>query len=536
MNKELSINTSTLSCGSKFFAPVDTSQLQILFTSYKMQKDKIIAMFNQVSGDENSHTLDYFTNSRWDPHHHKHFDPRSVFQLKPAIAYLNATFWKMAINLTDVYDHMPSKDRNDWDEMIRDHTTLDFEEELVIDTLVFLLNNREAYLSQRVQDIFEGLSGEHVTNSPQAFNKRMIFGYGDSKIGLVNDLRSVIAKFSDRGPVQYNSTSVVIKDLYRLGYTGQFIELDGGAIKLKVFLKETKHLEVHQDICWRLNEILAINNPKAIPSEFRTKPKKKYKEFDYNQNLLSFKVLKRLDNLTTCCDYSKKESYRRCRPIIENRFSCFDSMNDKHTTQLVEDVMIACGGIRTNLNGHDFQFDYNFLELVPEIIQTGSLPEKRSYQFYPTNSEIGKIAADILDIKEGDSCCEPEAGQGGLLKFMPKDTTAIEISSLQCNVLKLKGYNNVINQDFINYSNNTNKYFDKILMNPPFSQLQHEQHLHAAMKLLTDSGELVAILPSSAKNLPQVFGFDYQWGDEIEKAFTGVQQVIRILKVFRNPL
>ena len=531
---ELIISNSRLSSASKFFAPVDTSRIEQLFTSYKLQKKKIIDMHEIISDEDSSHTLDYFTNSRWDKYHNKHFDPREVFQLEPAMAYLNATYWKMAIDLTDVYDNMPSKDRDEWNRVMSEHETMPFDDEVVIDTLKTLLNNREIYLSQRVQDIFEGLSGEHVTNSPQAFNKKMIMDISyDKKVGLINDLRDIISKWGNRGAINYRSTSTLIDGMYKSGETGKWSELDGGSIKLRVYLKMTAHMEIHPDLCWRLNEILAINNPRAIPAEFRRKPEKKYKEFDYSQNLISFNVLSALSDIKKSMDYATGNRHNGYK-YIKNCFSCWSGVNDKHTLQQVEDIMMACGGVRANIRSHDFQFNYDFAELIPEIIRTGSLPDKRSHQFYPTEYELAEKAAYLLGIQEGDECLEPEAGQGGLLENMPKNTTAVEISTLQCELLKLKGYDNVINQDFIEYAATTTRRFNKILMNPPFSQERHVQHLHAAMSLLTDNGELVAILPISAKNKPELDGFTYDWSNDIHGAFKGVSVVVSLLKVSRK--
>lgn len=490
-------------------------------------------MHDVISGDDNAHTLDYFTKSRWDKFHNKKFDPREVFNIDCAIAYLNSTFWKMAIDLTDVYDNMPSKDRDEWNRIISEHETMPFDDEIVIDTLKTLLNSREEYLSKRVQDIFEGLSGEHVTNSPSAFNKKMIMYLGDKQSGLINDLRSIIAKFGNRGPISWRSTENVIDGLYKTGDTGKWVELDGGALRIRVYLKGTAHVEVHQDICWRLNEILAINNPKAIPAEFRKKPVKKYKEFDYNQNLISFDVLAELSNVTQAYDISG-ERYNMKHTKIKDCFHVKSYSADKHTVQNVQDIMIACGGVRTSPRSDKFQFDYDFSELIHHIIRSGSIPDKRSHQFYPTEESLASQACELLSIKNGDKCLEPSAGQGGLLDLMPKDTTAIEISTLQCELLKIKGFGNVINQDFVEYSKLTNERFDKILMNPPFSQERHVQHLHCAMGLLNSGGELVAILPISAKNKTELDGFAYEWGDDIHGAFKGVSVVVSLLKITRT--
>ena len=530
--RELMLSNTALSFGSNFFAPVSQSKVEYLFTTYKAQKKRILKMYDAISGESNAHTLDYFTKSRWDKFHNKKFDPREVFNIDCAVAYLNSTFWKMAIDLTDVYDNMPSKDRDEWNRIISEHETMPFDDEIVIDTLKTLLNSREEYLSRRVQDIFEGLSGEHVTNSPSAFNKKMIMYLGDKQSGLINDLRSIISKFGNRGPISWHSTDNIINGLYKTSDTGKWVDLDGGALRLRVYLKGTAHVEVHQDICWRLNEILAINNPKSIPAEFRKKPVKKYKEFDYNQNLISFDVLAELSNVEQAYDVSG-ERYNMRHTKIKDCFYVRSHTADKHTVHKVHDIMIACGGVRTKPGGSNFQFDYDFSELIHYIIRSGSIPDKRSHQFYPTEEKLASQACELLNIKICDKCLEPSAGQGGLLDLMPKDTTAVEISPLQCELLKIKGFEKVINKDFVEYSKSTNERFDKILMNPPFSQDRHVQHLHCAMNLLSDSGELVAILPVSAKNKPELCGFSYEWGDDIHGAFKGVSVVVSLLKVTR---
>lgn len=79
-----------------------------------------------------------------------------------------------ALNMTDVYEYMPNNRRTEWNEQIREMKTPDFEEETVRPTIMELLNSRQQFFAERVDGIFRALSGDHVTNRPEGFGKRMI--------------------------------------------------------------------------------------------------------------------------------------------------------------------------------------------------------------------------------------------------------------------------------------------------------------------------------------------------------------------------
>ncbi|MGA9618169.1 MAG: DUF4942 domain-containing protein, partial [Serratia proteamaculans] len=93
-----------------------------------------------------------------------------IFKLEGAIANLNAAYWQQALSLTDVYEYMPQKRRDEWDDQIREMKTPEFEEETVRPTIMSLLNSRQKFFGERVDGIFRTLSGEHVTNRPEGFS------------------------------------------------------------------------------------------------------------------------------------------------------------------------------------------------------------------------------------------------------------------------------------------------------------------------------------------------------------------------------
>lgn len=117
--------------------------------------------------------------------------------------------------------------------------------------------------------------------------------------------------------------------------------------------------------------------------------------------------------------------------------------------------------------------------------------------FFPTPPEL---AADIVRkarIIEGDVILEPSAGLGHLadiISEMHPDNTLLvgEQNGDLCEALKLKGYN-VRHDNFFNVSQ-FGADPDKIIMNPPFENLQDIDHVNHAWKLLKPGGRIVAIM------------------------------------------
>lgn len=131
---------------------------------------------------------------------------------------LDASYWSKALALTDVLDCMPQSRRDEWNKAISERKTVPFAEEAVRPTIADMLASRHKYFCERVDGIFRGLSGTHVTNEPQGFSKRMILSYvlrdgypNHSRAGLINDLRSVIGTFMDRPGLKHYETGNLLR-------------------------------------------------------------------------------------------------------------------------------------------------------------------------------------------------------------------------------------------------------------------------------------------------------------------------------------
>ncbi|MDT8849302.1 DUF4942 domain-containing protein, partial [Pantoea dispersa] len=526
-----------------FFAPADTDLIDGLLGSYRLMRTKLADISATIRSGVNSEAVAYFLSGNLHRERGYHVPPvGKLFDLPGAVASLNADFWQKALSLTDVYEYMPNERRNDWNEQIREMKAPDFEENAVRATLSELLFSRQKFFSERVDGIFRSLSRSHVTNRPEGFSKRMIiecmfdqWGMCNyDRTGYVDDLRKVIAKFMGRDATGLNTTNKILK--IARGRSGEWVAIDGGALRVKAFMKGTIHLEIHPDMAWRLNDILAFLHPAAIPAEHRQKPRTKVKSFDLHSNLLPFSVLSVLGDLET----ERTEPLKRNRweepspPVTTNPFNRRIkgySDEDKAARAEAEKVLLSLGGVKMNINAFTwFEFDYDPTTALEDIQLTGALPEQKTHQFYPTTGKLAAQLLDEADIREGETCLEPSAGMGGLADLMPKaQTTCVEVSPLHCRVLEAKGHN-VIETDFLAWAQTTPQRFDVVVMNPPFSEGRAVAHLNAAAALVKAGGRLAAILPAGSDRKNLLPGWDCSWSEPMEGMFAGTGvRVVRLM-------
>lgn len=511
----------------EFFAPVDSDVLDMLLGQYASTKTRIEVVAEFVAGElKSGNAIHYFLEGnrtedrgRWG----MQVSAEQLFDKTGAVKALNSAYWSKALALTDVLDTMPQKRRDEWNKTITDQTAPEFEAATVRATMGDLLRMRSKFFSERVDGIFRGLSGDHVTNQPQGFSARMIIGYmlnygliRHERAGLINDLRCVIAKFMGRDEPKYTSSDILVSELYKC--TGQWVTVDGGTLRIRVYKKGTAHLEVHPDIAWRLNQVLASMYPLAIPAEFRAKPKKKAKDFVMFGKPLPTRVLELIgEGLRT-----------RNRRSDLHVFNFFASARDQKAiyTQAYQ-VLESLGGV-VRENGCEWEFNYPFEAVLRELVVSGCLPDRMAHQYYPTPAKLALIAVELADIKPTDRVLEPSAGQGGIAQHLPKDqTTCVEISRLHCAVLTAKGFN-TIESDFLAWAATANK-FDVVVMNPPYSEGRAKSHTEAAASLINPGGRLVSILPASMAGKDFLPGFKCEWSPVYPGEFEGTGTAVVIL-------
>lgn len=535
-----------------FFAPVSSDLIDGLIGQYRVMRAKVKRVAEFMNGPELDGALHYFAQHAGSKERHlSSTTVNELFDLDGAVAHLNAAYWSKAMQLTDVLDVMPQARRNEWNQQICNPLGVkkdkysktyevepipEFNDENVRSTLTALLNQRDKFFAERVDGLFRSLSKTHITNAPEGFGRRMIIARAINEwgavehgtAGVINDLRCVIARFMGRDEPKWDATSGVVK--FARARRGEWITVDGGALRIRCYMVGTAHLEVHPDIAWRLNCVLAQLYPTAIPSQFRERPKKRPKEFKLMGRPLPFAVLSILGGLAEARDLKKDRSWRDDTWVRVP--GCYELRNlygsaDQAITEAGR-VLESIGG--TPVSKTRWAFDYCPLEVVQEIVASGCLPDQKAHQFYPTPESLARIAVEMAEIGEQHTCLEPSAGMGGLADLMPRERThCIEVSPLHCKVLESKGHH-VTQADFLAW---TGKHVDCIVMNPPFSDGRWQAHLEHASPMVKPGGRLVAILPASARgrDLP---GFECAWHGPYNNEFPGTSVSVVMLKASKE--
>lgn len=507
--------------GGEFFAPSTSDAIDSLVSQYNTTRAKIEAVGAFMAGADTLAALHYFLDGNADEEQRRYsvnLAAQKLFRVEGAVKALNSAYWSKALAFTDVLNSMPQARRDEWHKTIKERTTPDFTDATVRSTLSDLLSMRGQFLAERVDGIFRALSGTHVTNRPEGFSKRMILAnviqsYGlrnVSKVGVINDLRCVIAKFMGRDEPHYSATDSVI-DFGRYN-TGEWMSVDGGALRIRVYGVGTAHLEVHPEMAWRLNAILAQLYPTAIPAPHRTKPKKQLKEIRLMDRPLPFAVLSILEGGGQGFDLVEASGGRwgHDRRYIPNSWALRNhvGINEGNASPAYAEaarVLELIGGVKKAGAGNVFTFPYDPERVIKEIVVSGCIPDQVSHQFYPTPEDL---AAEVLAAAEIDgthTVLEPSAGVGGIARLLPNSgsVTCVEVSDVFCRVLQELGMGRVESGDFLGKSFPA---FDRVVMNPPFDQGRWPAHVQHAATMVKDGGRLVAILPSGAVNSLKTLG------------------------------
>lgn len=120
--------------------------------------------------------------------------------------------------------------------------------------------------------------------------------------------------------------------------------------------------------------------------------------------------------------------------------------------------------------------------------------------YFPTPNIITDQLIELAEIENDMSILEPSAGNGNIMEsitnYTKQNNITIHLKGLELNfglvdILKLKQYQ-VKQGDFLELTHHS--MYDRIIMNPPFSNLQDIDHVLHAFNCLKDGGKLVAIM------------------------------------------
>lgn len=467
----------------------------------------------------------------------------AIATLKTAAKRLDIQYWEDLIGQSRLSNIMSADSKQQWEESLKDASVPEFTLENVVGTMKHIYASIPHYLKERILKSFSGLSNSHVTNSGFGFGSKMIIEGAfpaitplikrpsplHSKVDVLDEIRKLVIFFSTSNPSalekheqisSYGFMEYAIAELDRSGKSS--FHLDNDLIFVRVYKKGTVHFGIHPDIVEKINTFLASLMGLSLGNSVRTKAKYFYtprpqssyqREYVSPQsinalsNLMSWDrdTLKRNDTATLLSDFDSVKY-----AIVNKWENTPDNVKAeaKHVLQTLGfkliDGQTASIGHFSFILGHNL--NKNQLNSLLQKVLNEGLDSKVSYQQYYTSKSFSEVVFDafMTDRTSADlqtmEFLEPSAGLGGLSSLLPANkTTVVDISAINCEILKTHGYKEVVCDDFLLYAKRCAKRFDGILMNPPFVDMQAYGHVMTASNLLAHNGTLVAVVPCSLR-------------------------------------
>lgn len=170
---------------------------------------------------------------------------------------------------------------------------------------------------------------------------------------------------------------------------------------------------------------------------------------------------------------------------------------DRTTYSAVNKVIVAAGG-KWNRQAVAHLFDGDAAEAIEPILLTGEVTSRKvEFQQFDTPEMLARQVVARAGIAEGMEVLEPSAGVG-MLALAARDchgvVTCVEIDEKRFNRLRewVGGSGSFKRCDFLKMA--PAPFFDRVVMNPPFSRDQDVRHVRHAAQFLKPGGRLVAIM------------------------------------------
>lgn len=541
------------------------SEVYSWFEEREQRKKEIEALNHMM--EEYKHAIPYFSHTAKGGMSSSLVSGGVISQLfsdaASAINNLDTSLWVRLLNKADFKAAMTASKKAEWDAIIENRQVPEFKKEIVIPTINQLISMQGLYFAERVETVFNNLSPDHITNSPSGFGKRFIFEgvtvpsktkgitsdiKNSAKVNIIDDLRVAIGIIVGRAPMSCGkfNTSKVLTTLLNDWRFGEWIELDGNALRIKLFKVGTVHVEVHPDVAYKLNDVLSMLYPKAIPAANRKpstkKPAAHFKDA-VKTNLISYSAMSALfDASVFDCRYSRNVSED------SEKYDAVEEADGVYSyiafLELPESTRAEMNDVIHSLGGNEiiegaYGFDYNPKEVFSLLVTTGEVPDKKDSQFYPTVSEIGELAAKKLLEKLGSevgnlNLFEPSIGNGDLALNVPNaNWKGVELSPLRAAVARARGFD-VEEANFLTVEP-VDKY-DGVLMNPPFEKGQAIAHVLHATKFISKGSVLVAIVPSGiqvegVKQHAKSNGFEFEESSVYKGQFDDAVVNVQIISI-----
>ncbi|MDT0135705.1 MULTISPECIES: DUF4942 domain-containing protein [Providencia] len=534
------------------------NDVHALIEEHATSKKQIIELHSKVMGSRLGDVFSYFVSAAGQNSLHETLRVERFFDPERAMCALDQDYWNRLIDVINVKNFMPAEKRNEWFDSLNEWRKADryslasvkpvpFNRETALSTAKSLLDERKDFFSEMVDGVFKNLSPHHYTNKSEGFSVRMIVDKAMPSVNsnydkqeYINDLRKIIGLLFNREGAENVTSHQLFNDLQK--YYGEWVSIDGDSIALKPHKSGTVHVQVSQEIADALNVVLAYRYPNVIPMKKARGNGRQKNTFssDRTYSLLSEPLP------FTVSDYFGEMARKGVKPKTHDgmppryEYSLPGTyLHSQSTNDDVARIYTMVGGVSKEDNAMTYLFDYDPAPVFEHLFINGTLPDQKSHQFYPTKNDIRKTALDMAEVQGHHTVIDPSAGFGDLIDSLPRNaaTTTIEIHSLAAAVLRAKGFN-TIHGDFLTQHPASVGLFDRVIMNPPYSEGRWVKHVTHALNFIKPGGKLVAVLPASAPQSTSMTniggGYDVSFSKEYPQAFEGTFVNVVIMVVDRH--
>ncbi|SMF97066.1 Methyltransferase domain-containing protein [Methylomagnum ishizawai] len=159
-------------------------------------------------------------------------------------------------------------------------------------------------------------------------------------------------------------------------------------------------------------------------------------------------------------------------------------------------------------------------------------------QLFPTPPDLAERMVELAEIKTHHRVLEPSAGTGNIWRNLSGKRQGVEIHPDLANRLRdmvTQGDFGIICADFLECSPKELGNFDRIVMNPPFSNGQDIKHIQHALTMLKPGGRLVALCANGSRQQEQLKPVADYWEDLPSGSFasqgTGVNVALLTINI-----
>lgn len=157
-------------------------------------------------------------------------------------------------------------------------------------------------------------------------------------------------------------------------------------------------------------------------------------------------------------------------------------------------------------------------------------------QLFPTPADLAARVVELADIHPGHEILEPSAGTGSLIRAIQEKDEDADITAVEINGQLYARISGMVHKsrcmDFLECNGELGT-FDRVIMNPPFTNGADIKHIEHALTKLKPGGRLVAICANGPRQKEKLQPLAAEWIDlpagSFQEAGTNVNAAIVVI-------